>query len=395
MSAAERARDIGIELTEEQLAFVELAQEFARTEIRPVAAEVDEEGETEVRWDLVEKAHALGLTTYMLPEEVGGGGIRDCFTHCLITEEMSWGDGGLSGMISSAGFFGTTIFEIGTPEQQQRFLAPLCAGDRPPLTALATTEPDYGSDAAGMQTMATRVEGGYRLSGQKTWVSNGGVAEWYMVFAQTNPGSRSKGITAFVLHRDDPGLSTGAPMRKLGDRGIINSELFLDDVFVPDDRRIGEEGQGFYGLMGTFDESRITLAAGCVGIARAATEYAIEYARERQQFGKPIIEHQAVGFRLADMQTRLDAARLLTWRAAMRYDGGRRASKEASMAKVYASEAAMFCTWGAVQTLGGWGYSREYPVEKWFRDAKLEEIWEGTSDIQRLIIARALQREGA
>jgi alkylation response protein AidB-like acyl-CoA dehydrogenase len=392
MTATERARDIGIELSDEQIQLVELASEFARREIRPIAADVDEHGEASVPWELLEKAQAAGLTTYTLPEEVGGGGVRDCFTECLVTEELSFGDSSLSALVTSPGFFAETILALGTHEQQERFLAPLCVDGRPPLTALATTEPGFGSDAAGMQTVARRVDGGYRLSGQKTWVSNGGVSEWYLVFAQTRPGSRRKGITAFVLHRDDAGLSTGAPMRKLGDRGIINAELFLDDVFVPEDRRIGEEGKGFYGLMGTFDRSRITLAAHCVGLARAATEYAIAYARERTQFGRPIIEHQAVGFRLADMQTRVDAARLLAWRAARRHDQGLRTASESAMAKLYASEAAMFCAWGAVQTLGGWGYSREYPVEKWFRDAKLEEIWEGTSDIQRLVIARHLQR---
>jgi acyl-CoA dehydrogenase len=294
-------------------------------------------------------------------------------------------------MVTSAGFYADPILEIGSEEQKKRFLEPLC-GPEPPLTALATTEPDFGSDAAGMQATAERVEGGYRLRGQKTWISNGGVAEYYVVFAQTAPGSRSKGITAFVVLRDDEGVSFGEPMKKLGDRGIINTELFLDDVFVPDDRRLGEEGQGFYGLMRTFDRSRIVLASSCVGIARAATEYAIEYARERTQFGKPIIQHQAVGFRLADMAMRLDAARLLTWRAAAAIDAGQTVTSEAAMAKLYASEAAMFCTWGAVQTLGGWGYSREYPVEKWFRDAKLQEIWEGSSDIQRLIISRAIAK---
>ena len=201
-------------------------------------------------------------------------------------------------------------------------------------------------------------------------------------------------MTAFVFERGAEGLRFGPPMKKLGDRGIVNTELFLDDAFASDDRRLGEEGSGFTGLMQTFDRSRVVLAAGCVGMARAAYEYAVAYARERVQFGKPIIEHQAVGFRLADVAMRIDAARLLTWQAALRIDAGERATREAAMAKLYASEAAMFSTWAAVQTLGGFGYSREYPVEKWFRDAKLEEIWEGTSDIQRLIISRDLARVG-
>jgi alkylation response protein AidB-like acyl-CoA dehydrogenase len=199
-------------------------------------------------------------------------------------------------------------------------------------------------------------------------------------------------VTAFVVEKGDPGVSFGEPMRKMGQRAIVNTEVFLQDCEIPEGRRLGEEGKGFYSLMHTFDESRIHLAASAVGIARAATEYAVEYARSREAFGKPIGHHQAVGFRLADMATRVDAARLLTHRAARLMDAGKHVPAEAAMAKLYASEAAMFCTWAALQTLGGWGYSREYPVEKWMRDAKLEEIEEGTSDIQRLIIARNLLR---
>jgi acyl-CoA dehydrogenase len=213
-----------------------------------------------------------------------------------------------------------------------------------------------------------------------------------VVFATVQPGSGHRGITAFLVRGDDPGLRCGPPMRKMGQRAIPNSELFLDDVFVAAERRLGEEGQGFSGLMHTFDRSRVTLAASATGLARAALEYAVDYAKEREQFGKPIAQHQAVAFRLADMALRVDAARLLTWRAAEMLDRGERATSEAAMAKLHASETAMWCTWAAVQTLGGWGYSREYPVEKWMRDAKLEEIEEGTSDIQRLVISRGLLR---
>jgi alkylation response protein AidB-like acyl-CoA dehydrogenase len=385
---------VSLDLDDDQRELQELARTFAAREIRPIAAEVDEADDGRVPWELWEKATEVGLTTYMLPEDVGGGGVHDCLTECLIQEELSHGDGGLGSLVTSAGFFAGPLLALGSDDQQRRYLSRLCEGPRPPLTSLATTEPDFGSDAAGMATRARRSEGGYVLSGQKTWVSNGGVAELYVVFAQTEPGSRSKGVTAFVLERGAEGLRFGPPMKKLGDRGIVNTELFLDDAFVPDDQRLGHEGSGFSGLMQTFDRSRVVLAAGCVGMARAAYEYAVGYARERVQFGKPIIEHQAVGFRLADVAMRIDAARLLTWQAALRIDAGERATREAAMAKLYASEAAMFSTWAAVQTLGGFGYSREYPVEKWFRDAKLEEIWEGTSDIQRLIISRDLARVG-
>jgi acyl-CoA dehydrogenase len=240
--------------------------------------------------------------------------------------------------------------------------------------------------------VAERKGEGYVLRGQKTWISNGGLAEYYVVFATIAPGTRSRGVTAFVVERGDRGVTFGPPMKKMGQRAILNAEMFLEAVEVPADRRLGEEGEGFSGLMQTFDRSRITLGAAATGLARAALEYAVQYAKTREQFGKPIGEHQAVAFRLADMATRVDAARLLVWRAARLVDAGQQVAKEAAMAKLFASETAMWCTWAAVQTLGGWGYSREYPVEKWMRDAKLEEIEEGTSDIQRLIISRRLLR---
>jgi alkylation response protein AidB-like acyl-CoA dehydrogenase len=379
-----------IELTQEQEEIQRVCRDFAAREIRPVAAAVDE-ADTEVPWETWHKAAAIGLTSFMLPEELGGGGLTDVFTGCLVQEELCHGCSGIGNLITSNGFFAEPVLALGTDEQKERWLRPL-AGERPPMTALATTEPDFGSDAAGMRTTAKRVDGGYVLNGQKAWISNGGVAQSYVVFATVDPGSGHRGITAFLLDRDDEGLSFGAPVRKMGQRAIVNTELFLADCFVADDRRLGEEGQGFRGLMTTFDRSRVTLAAGATGLARAATEYAVGYAQERRQFGKSIGEHQAVAFRLADMALRVDASRLLAWRAARMLDRGERATTEAAMAKLHASETAMACTWGAVQTLGGWGYSREYPVEKWMRDAKLEEIEEGTSDIQRLIISRGILR---
>jgi alkylation response protein AidB-like acyl-CoA dehydrogenase len=377
-----------VDLTPEQREIQALCREFAEREIRPVSLAVDE-ADVETPWEVWYKAAQLGLTSYMLPEEYGGGGMTDAFTQCLVQEELCVGCSGIGNLITSNGFFADPILELGNEEQKRRWIEPLCV-DRPPMTALATTEPDAGSDAASMQTSASQDGDDYILRGQKTWISNGGLGAFYVVFATVAPGTRSKGVTAFVVEKDDPGLSFGAPMRKMGQRAIVNSEMFLADVRVQQDRRLGEEGQGFYGLMRTFDRSRIVLGAAATGLARAALEYASEYAKSRVQFGRPISEHQAVGFRLADMATRVDASRLLVWRAARALDAGEAVSKEAAMAKLYASETAMFCTWAAVQTLGGWGYSREYPVEKWMRDAKLEEIEEGTSDIQRLIISRKL-----
>jgi alkylation response protein AidB-like acyl-CoA dehydrogenase len=376
------------ELTPEQEEIRRVCRDFAAREIRPVAAAVDE-AEDGVPLEVWHKAAEVGLTGFMLPEALGGGGMTDALTGCLVQEELCHGCAGIGNLITSNGFFAEPVLTLGTEEQQERWLRPL-TGERPPLTALATTEPDAGSDAAAMRTRARKVDGGYVLDGQKAWISNGGVAELYVVFATVERGRGHRGITAFLVHRDDEGVSFGSPMRKMGQRAIVNTEMFLAECFVADDRRLGEEGEGFRGLMEVFDRSRVTLSAAATGLARAALEYATQYAQERVQFGRPIAEHQAVAFRLADMALRVDASRLLTWRAARLIDSGRRASTEAAMAKLHASETAMFCTWAAVQTLGGWGYSREYPVEKWMRDAKLEEIEEGTSDIQRLIISRGV-----
>jgi alkylation response protein AidB-like acyl-CoA dehydrogenase len=377
-----------VPLTDEQQAIVELSRSFAEREIRPIAREVDE-ADIETPWAIWRKAAEVGITGFMLPEEYGGGGFTDTFSQCLVQEELCAGDPGVGNLVASNGFFAHPVMELGTDEQKQRWLTPLAQVDTP-MTSLAVTEPEVGSDSAAMATRAVKVDGGYRITGQKTWISNGGSAEFYVVFAKTDPEQRSRGVTAFMLKKGAEGLSFGQPMKKMGQRALVNTEVFLDDVFVPDDDRLGEEGQGFYGLMHTFDASRAILGAAAVGAARAATEYALDYAKQRQQFGKPIIEHQAVAFRLADMATRVEQARLLVWRAAKRLDAGGDSAALCAQAKLAASETAMFCTWAAVQTLGGWGYSREFLVEKWMRDAKLEEIEEGTSDIQRLIISRRL-----
>ena len=379
-----------VALTDEQRAVRELCRDFARDVIRPAARAVDE-ADIEVPIDIWRRAAEVGITSFMLPAEYGGGGFTDVFTQCLAQEELTYGDIAIGNLVTSNGFYADPILELGTDDQKQRFLTPLCA-DLPPFTALATTEPESGSDAASIQTRAVPEGNGYRITGRKTWISNGGIADSYVVFATVDPARRTRGITAFIVPADAGGLQTGEPFRKMGQRAIRNTEVILDDVYVPLANRIGDEGQGFTGLMRTFDISRVILGAAVTGLAQAALDTAVEYAKQRTQFGKPIIEHQAVGFRLADVATRIDASRLLTWRAAKRLDAGLDTSKEAAMTKLYASETAMFATWAAVQTLGGWGYSREFLVEKWMRDAKLEEIEEGTSDIQRLIISRRLAR---
>jgi alkylation response protein AidB-like acyl-CoA dehydrogenase len=378
-----------VPLTDEQLAIIDLCREFGAEQIRPAARAVDE-ADTQTPWDLWRAAAKAGVAAFMLPAEYGGGGLTDVFTQCLAQEELSAADAGIANLLTSGGFFADPVLELGTPDQKERWLRPLTTDD-PPMTALAVTEPGVGSDSAAVTTRAVKVDGGYRLTGQKAWISNGGVARFYVIFATVDPAKRSHGVTAFLVEAPSEGLTFGPPMRKMGQRAIVNTDVFLDEVFVPADQRLGDEGQGFYGLMRTFDISRTTLAASATGLARACFELATGYARERTQFGKPIIEHQAVAFRLADMASRIEASRLLTWRAAKRLDAGQNCTAESAMAKLHASETAMFCSWAAVQTLGGNGYSREYLAEKWMRDAKLEEIEEGTSDIQRLVISRSLK----
>src|SRR3954465_3470638 len=277
-------------LSVEQDEIRRVCREFAAREIRPISLQVDE-ADVETPWEVFHKAAALGLTSFMLPEELGGGGMTDVLTGCVVQEELCHGCSGIGNLITSNGFFAEPVLALGTDEQKERWIRPLTT-ETPPMTALATTEPDAGSDAASIKTTAKRVDGGYVLNGQKAWISNGGVAELYVVFATVERGSGHRGITAFLLHRDDQGLSFGSPMRKMGQRAIVNTELFLSDCFVADDRRLGEEGDGFRGLMEVFDRSRVTLSAAATGLARAALEYATQYAKERIQFGRPISEHQ-------------------------------------------------------------------------------------------------------
>lgn len=381
-----------IELTREQRDIQELARTFARREIRPVAAHYDET-ET-VPWPVLEKAHQAGLTSFAFPEEYGGAGITDTFSGCLVAEELTWGCLSIGNLITSNAFGLGPVVSLGTEEQRRRFVPRFCEAGVVRLSALSVTEPTAGSDAAALKTTARRVEGGYVLNGRKSWTSNGGYADIYIIFATVDPALLHRGITPFVVEKDAPGLSFGKKERKMGNRAIPNCDVLLEDVFVPDENRLGDEGTGFSGLMRGFDRARVNLGASCLGVARAALEYAVDYARERQTFGKPIGRHQAVGFLLADIATQLDAARLLVWRAARLDDAGLPFTKEASMAKLFASEMAVRATHDALQVLGGYGYSRDVPLEKWSRDVRLEEIEEGTSQIQRLIISRRLLDTG-
>ena len=378
----------GIDLTEEQREFIALARDFAEREIRPRAREVDE-ADVESPLDLWAKAAGVGLSSYMLPAEYGGGGVTDLVTQCLVQQELCYGDVGIGNFLTSSAFFAEPVLALGNEEQKKRWITPLTSS-QPPITAVAVTEPGVGSDSAALQTRAVRDGDHYVLNGQKTWISNAPYAQWIVVFATVDASLRSRGVTAFLVERDTAGMTIGQPMKKMGQRGIVNAEVFLDNVRVPVENRLGEEGKGFYGLMRTFDGSRILIGAGATGLSRAALDATIRYAHERTQFGKPIIEHQAVAFRIADMAARTDVSHLVTMRAARLFDAGEPVAAESAIAKVTASENTTWVTNAALQTHGGWGYSREYLVEKWLRDAKLEELEEGTSDIQRLIISRSL-----
>ncbi|HXH96427.1 MAG TPA: acyl-CoA dehydrogenase family protein, partial [Gaiellaceae bacterium] len=328
---------------------------------------------------------------YDLPTEYGGGGLESLRDRCAVIEELAWGDSPIAWVIAQGGFFAGPILALGSDEQKRRWLPRLC-GPEPPACSVAITEPEHGSDSAAIESTARRVDGGYVIDGRKKFIGNGAIADLCIVFATVEPGSRSKGITAFLVERDDPGFVRGPRLHKMGSRCFPAAEVAFEECFVPDDRRLGEEGEGFAGLMWVFDVARVQLAASTIGLGRAALELAVDHAKEREAFGRKIHEFQAVSFRLADAKLKLDQARLTTRHAAELADRGEAFSTEAAMAKLAASEASVFATSAAVMTLGGAGYIRDSLAQKWYRDAKLDEIWDGTSDIMRLLIARSLFR---
>lgn len=377
---------IDFRLTEEQERIRRLAHEFAEREIRPVAAYYDEV--EEMPWPVLEKAARIGLTSFQYPEEYGGGGMTSALVACLVAEELAWGCLGIATAIAGAGLAAVPIMLAGTPQQKARYLPRFCNGVY--LGSFALTEPEAGSDAASIRTTAVRKGDRYILNGQKRFITHGGIADLYVIFATVAPGTGHRGITAFIVEKGTPGLSAGKKEKKMGMRASHTGDVILENVEVPVENRLGEEGQGFYIAMQSFEHTRPMVAAMAVGVARAAYEYALQYARERVQFGKPIITKQAIRFLLADMATEIEAARLLAWRAAWMVDQGMPANVAASMAKAFAADMAMRVTTDAVQILGGYGYMREYPVEKWMRDAKILQIVEGTSQIQRVVISQML-----
>jgi alkylation response protein AidB-like acyl-CoA dehydrogenase len=377
---------IDFTLSDEQREIQLLAHTFAEEEIRPIAAELDER--EEFPWDLVKKAGELGLTTFAFPEELGGLGITDELTNCIITEELAWGCGGVATVLGGTHLASIPILLAGTDEQKQRVLKPIV--QRNGLCAMALTEPEAGSDVAAMTTTARREGDHYILNGAKRFITNGGIADLYVVFATVDRAIGHRGVTAFIVPGDTPGVGGGKKEKKLGIRCSHTGEVLLDDVRVPAENRLGEEGSGFKLAMTMLDRSRPMVAAIALGIARAAYEYARDYAKERVQFGKPIANNQAIQFLLADMATKVQAARLMTWWSAKVTETGRPFLYESSMAKNFASDVAMEVTTDAVQIFGGYGYIREYPVEKLFRDAKITQIYEGTNQIQKIVVAQQI-----
>ena len=375
-------------LTEEHRMIQQAAREFAQNEIAPIAAEFDESGEFPT--ETIRKMGEMGFMGIEVPEEYGGAGM-DTLAYVLALEEIAKADAAHSTIMSvNNSLFCHGILQFGTEEQKQKYVVPVASGEA--IGAYALTEPSSGSDAANMRTRAVREGDDYILNGRKNWITSGPVADYFVVFAMTDPEKGHKGITAFIVDGDSPGLVRGKKEPKLGIRASATSEISFDNVKVSVENRLGEEGQGFKIAMTVLDAGRIGIAAQALGIAEAAYEAARQYVQEREAFGRPIGEFQGTGFKIADMKTRIEAARALIYNAALAKERakktGERYTLEASMAKLFASETAMFCAWAAVQIHGGMGYSKELPVERYFRDAKITEIYEGTSEIQRLVIAR-------
>lgn len=375
-------------LSEEHEMIRKMVRDFAKNEVAPTAAERDEEE----RFDksLFDKMAELGLTGIPWPEEYGGIG-SDYVAYCIAVEELSRVCASTGVTLSAhTSLASWPIFKFGTEEQKQRYLRPLATGEK--IGAYGLTEPGSGSDSGAMRTTARRDGDDYILNGSKIFITNGGIADTYVVFALTDPEKRQKGTTAFIIEKDFAGFSVGKKEKKLGIRSSPTTEIIFEECRVPKENRLGEEGDGFKIAMMTLDGGRNGIAAQAVGIAQGALDAATEYAKERVQFGKPISAQQGVGFKLADMATSVEAARLLTYQAAWLESQGLPYGKESAMSKLFAGDAAMRVTTEAVQIFGGYGYTKDYPVERFMRDAKITQIYEGTQEIQRLVISRMLTK---
>ena len=379
---------MSFELTEDQKMMQKVARDFAEKEVAPGAAERDEHDA--FSRPLYDQMVGLGLSGICFPEAYGGAD-GDVLSYILAIEEICRADSGIGISLSATvSLCAWPIFAFGTEEQKQKYLKPLAEGVK--MGAFGLTEPAAGTDAASQQSVAVLKGDHYILNGSKIFITNGGEAETYIVFAMTDKSKGVKGITAFILSKDTPGFSFGKKEHKMGIRSSQTMELIFQDVKVPLADRLGKEGDGFKIAMSTLDGGRIGVAAQALGIAQAALDAAVKYSKERVQFGKPISAQQAIAFMIADMATKVDAARLLVYRAAAMKDAGKPYSKEAAMAKLYASDIAMEVTTDAVQIFGGYGYSREYPVERLMRDAKITQIYEGTNQAQRLVVSGAVLR---
>ncbi len=370
-------------MTEEQQALVQTARDFTKKEIIPAAAELDEKSEFPQK--ILEKAWETGLLNVEIPEEYGGLGLS-CFDDCLLQEEIAYGCTGVNTSLTANLLGAMPLIIAGTDEQKKKYLTRLT--EAPEFAAYCCSEPDAGSDVAAVSTKVERKGDEYVINGQKRWITNGSVASWYTVLATFDKSKRHKGIAMLVIDADTPGVKPGRKEDKLGQRCSNTSDVLFEDVVVPKQALVGREDQGFKIAMKTFDRTRPWIAAGAAGLIRRALEESRAYALERKTFGVPIAQHQAIQFMLADMAVSYEATRLLCHKAAWMVDQGKVDSIVSSYAKLYGADAAMKASTDAVQIFGGYGYTKEYPVEKLMRDAKLLQIYEGTSQIQRMVIAR-------
>ncbi|WP_232697933.1 acyl-CoA dehydrogenase [Brevibacillus daliensis] len=375
-----------LRLTDEQLMMRNMVRDFAKNEVLPFVSHMEET--EEFPRPLIAKMATLGLMGIPIPEKWGGAE-ADFLSYIIAIEEISKVSAALGVILSVHTSVGTTpILYFGTDEQKNKYVKKLASGEY--LGAFALTEPQAGSDAASIRTSAVRKGDHYLLNGNKVFITNGGEADTYVTFAVTDPSMGSKGITAFIVEKDSPGFTVGKKEKKMGLFGSNTTELIFDQAEIPVSNRIGEEGDGFKIALSNLDIGRIGIAAQALGIAEAALQYSVDYAKERKQFGGPIGKQQAIAFKLADMATRVEASKLLVYQAASLQMKGLPCSKEASIAKRFAADTAMFTATEAIQIFGGYGYTREYPVERLFRDAKVTQIYEGTTQIQQIVLAKHL-----
>jgi butyryl-CoA dehydrogenase len=377
---------MNFQLSEEHGMIRKMVRDFAKSEVEPTAAQRDEEQHFDRA--IFDKMAELGLTGIPWPEEYGGIG-SDFLAYCIAVEELSRVDASIGVTLSAhTSLAGWPVYKFGTEEQKQKYLRPMAQGEK--IGAYGLTEPGSGSDAGGMKTTARLNGDHYVINGSKIFITNGGIADIYIVFASTDQTQKTKGITAFIVESDFPGFSVGKKENKLGIRSSPTTEIIFEDCIVPVENVLGNVGEGFKIAMMTLDGGRNGIAAQAVGIAQGALDAATNYAKERVQFGKPISAQQGVGFKLADMATSIEASRLLTYQAAWLESVGLPYGKESAMSKLLAGDTAMKVTTEAVQVFGGYGYTKDYPVERYLRDAKITQIYEGTQEIQRLVISRML-----